>query len=439
MWSADVAMFAIVGRAFHLDLAPGAYFLLEGIGNLALAVPRPRLGRELRLSTLVAARGIDFRGDHRERLRADYARADRPPVTVLGALLVSPALPAPLPQRRRAWLDPRALELPREEGDSRVASDRRAPPEPTRAPAAFAASTARDRHSCLTSARWVRRDAAPAVRPVPSGSKRRPPDRTEGPEAESRKPGAFERLRPADRSPNATRRASGRGRADRTRARPVGAPAALPGGRGREAALERAISPLGKGGPRGRSEDRPPRTTSTSAEVPRRRGPLRPDWLEAGAWPGAGVRLPEEVGVLASHGLARGCRSAGRPTPRARFRRASRSSGGNASHRARLGQPSGRTSSSGTIDAVRCGKSIEHHASKGRFRQGRETPRTRVGARMETPRRIPGANGPPVQQSSCVASGLPKAHPARSRSKGRPPTRHVRFATVRADDQGAGL
>ena len=39
MWLADVAMYYVVGEyAFALDLPIGAYFLLEGIGNLALAV-----------------------------------------------------------------------------------------------------------------------------------------------------------------------------------------------------------------------------------------------------------------------------------------------------------------------------------------------------------------------------------------------------------------
>jgi uncharacterized protein (TIRG00374 family) len=44
MWIADVAMYALVGHAYDLDLEAGAYFLLEGIGNLALAVPATAAG-----------------------------------------------------------------------------------------------------------------------------------------------------------------------------------------------------------------------------------------------------------------------------------------------------------------------------------------------------------------------------------------------------------
>ncbi len=56
MWLADVAMYAIVGRAFHLELETGGYFLLEGIGNLALAVPATAAGiGSFDYLTLVAA------------------------------------------------------------------------------------------------------------------------------------------------------------------------------------------------------------------------------------------------------------------------------------------------------------------------------------------------------------------------------------------------
>ncbi len=94
MWSADVAMFALVGRAFGLDLDLGAYFLLEGIGNLALAVPTTAAGLgSFDYLTLLAARGVDID----EHTATAYVLTMHAlvvlPVTILGALLVRPALP----------------------------------------------------------------------------------------------------------------------------------------------------------------------------------------------------------------------------------------------------------------------------------------------------------------------------------------------------------
>jgi glycosyltransferase 2 family protein len=94
MWLADVVMFALVGRAFGLDLALGGYFLLEGIGNLALAVPATAAGLgSFDYLTLVAARGVDVE----EHTATAYVLTMHAlvvlPVTILGALLVRPALP----------------------------------------------------------------------------------------------------------------------------------------------------------------------------------------------------------------------------------------------------------------------------------------------------------------------------------------------------------
>ena len=94
MWLADVAMFALVGWAFGLGLDPGAYFLLEGIGNLALAVPATAAGLgSFDYLTLVAARGVEAP----ERVATAYVLTVHAfivlPVTILGAALVRPALP----------------------------------------------------------------------------------------------------------------------------------------------------------------------------------------------------------------------------------------------------------------------------------------------------------------------------------------------------------
>ena len=97
MWLADVAMYWVVGEyAFDLDLPLGAYFLLEGIGNLALAVPATAAGiGTFDYMTLLAAKGD--RHPHRQgnRLRDDDARPGRPARDDHGRHAREPRLPAP--------------------------------------------------------------------------------------------------------------------------------------------------------------------------------------------------------------------------------------------------------------------------------------------------------------------------------------------------------
>jgi uncharacterized protein (TIRG00374 family) len=94
MWVADVAMFALVGRAFGLDLALGAYFLLEGIGNLALAVPTTAAGLgSFDYLTYLAARDLDVDAHNATAYVLTMHALIVLPVTILGALLVRPALP----------------------------------------------------------------------------------------------------------------------------------------------------------------------------------------------------------------------------------------------------------------------------------------------------------------------------------------------------------
>jgi glycosyltransferase 2 family protein len=94
MWLADVAMFALVGRAYGLDVGVGAYFLLEGIGNLALAVPTAAAGLgSFDYITYLTARRVNVD----EHTATAYVLTMHAlvvlPVTILGALLVRPALP----------------------------------------------------------------------------------------------------------------------------------------------------------------------------------------------------------------------------------------------------------------------------------------------------------------------------------------------------------
>ena len=94
MWLADVAMYYIVGKAFGLDLPVGAYFLLEGIGNLALAVPATAAGiGTFDYLTLLAAKGVDIQPDKATAYVLTMHALTVLPVTILGAFLALPAFP----------------------------------------------------------------------------------------------------------------------------------------------------------------------------------------------------------------------------------------------------------------------------------------------------------------------------------------------------------
>ncbi len=102
MWLADVAMYWVVGEfAFDLNLPVGAYFLLEGIGNLALAVPATAAGiGTFDYLTLLAAKGIDITPDKATAYVLTMHALAVLPVTLMGAILVSPAFPRLLGRRR---------------------------------------------------------------------------------------------------------------------------------------------------------------------------------------------------------------------------------------------------------------------------------------------------------------------------------------------------
>jgi uncharacterized protein (TIRG00374 family) len=102
MWITDVAMYYVVGEfAFELNLPLGAYFLLEGIGNLALAVPATAAGiGTFDYLTLLAAKGIDVNPDKATAYVLTMHALAVVPVTLMGAILVSPAFPRLLGRRR---------------------------------------------------------------------------------------------------------------------------------------------------------------------------------------------------------------------------------------------------------------------------------------------------------------------------------------------------
>jgi glycosyltransferase 2 family protein len=94
MWLADVAMYYIVGRAYDIQIGVGGFFLLEGIGNLALAVPATAAGiGTYDYLTLIAARGINVPADKATAYVLTMHALTVIPVTLLGAALVRPAFP----------------------------------------------------------------------------------------------------------------------------------------------------------------------------------------------------------------------------------------------------------------------------------------------------------------------------------------------------------
>jgi glycosyltransferase 2 family protein len=94
MWLADVAMYGIVGSAFDLDIGVGGYFLLEGIGNLALAVPTTAAGLgTFDYLTLLSAKAIDVPAGQATAYVLTMHALTVLPVTLFGALLVRPAFP----------------------------------------------------------------------------------------------------------------------------------------------------------------------------------------------------------------------------------------------------------------------------------------------------------------------------------------------------------
>jgi uncharacterized membrane protein YbhN (UPF0104 family) len=102
MWLADVAMYYIVGQAFDIQVGVGGFFLLEGVGNLALAVPATAAGiGTFDYLTLVAAKGIDIPTDSASAYVITMHALTVLPITILGAILIRPAFPRLFRRRRR--------------------------------------------------------------------------------------------------------------------------------------------------------------------------------------------------------------------------------------------------------------------------------------------------------------------------------------------------
>ena len=78
LWLADVVMYLVLARAFGLHLSLGGAFLLEGIGNLALAVPATAAGvGTFDFLTLLGTKSVGLAGPGAGSLRARAPSADR--------------------------------------------------------------------------------------------------------------------------------------------------------------------------------------------------------------------------------------------------------------------------------------------------------------------------------------------------------------------------
>lgn len=94
MWLADVVMYAAVGWAYHLHLPLGAYFLLEGVANLALAIPAAAAGiGTFDYLTLLAAQHISVPAASAPAYVLTIHALTVVPITLVGAAALWRAFP----------------------------------------------------------------------------------------------------------------------------------------------------------------------------------------------------------------------------------------------------------------------------------------------------------------------------------------------------------
>jgi uncharacterized protein (TIRG00374 family) len=94
MWAADVVMYAVVGWAYDLDVPVGTYFLLEGVANLALAIPAAAAGiGTFDYLTLVAAQNVAVPAAQAPAYVLTVHALTVVPITIVGAFALWRAFP----------------------------------------------------------------------------------------------------------------------------------------------------------------------------------------------------------------------------------------------------------------------------------------------------------------------------------------------------------
>jgi len=94
IWLCDFGMYVVVGKGYGVSLSGGGYFLLEGVGNLALGVPATAAGLgSFDYLTLVSAQQLDVPNT----LGTPYVLTVHAlvvlPVTILGVVFLRSAFP----------------------------------------------------------------------------------------------------------------------------------------------------------------------------------------------------------------------------------------------------------------------------------------------------------------------------------------------------------
>lgn len=94
IWLANFGMYVVIGEAYGLDLSVGAYFLLEGVGNLALGVPATAAGLgSFDYLTLVSAQELGVTAEAGTPYVLTVHAMVVIPVTILGAIFLRSAFP----------------------------------------------------------------------------------------------------------------------------------------------------------------------------------------------------------------------------------------------------------------------------------------------------------------------------------------------------------
>lgn len=94
IWLADLGLYVVIGEAFDVNLGTGGYFLLEGVGNLALGVPATAAGLgSFDYLTLISAQQLDIDAE----LATPYVLVVHAmvvlPITILGAIFLRRTFP----------------------------------------------------------------------------------------------------------------------------------------------------------------------------------------------------------------------------------------------------------------------------------------------------------------------------------------------------------